>query len=74
MKVTIDRDECTSCGVCWEECPKLFEENPDDGWSQVVKAHREAGDPSKGTVPEDQWDCAREAADGCPVEIIHIQE
>lgn len=74
MKLTIEREECTSCGVCWEECPELFEENPDDGWSQVVETHRETGDPARATVPGELVDCARRAAEGCPVEIIHIQE
>lgn len=35
MEVTIDRDECISCGACYEDCPEFFEENPDDDWSQV---------------------------------------
>lgn len=74
MKVAIDREECTSCAVCWEECPELFEQNADDEWSQVVEGHREAGDPAKGNVPEELENCAQQAAEGCPVEIIHIQE
>ena len=39
MKVTIDRDEFTSCEVCWTECPEVFEENPDDGLSQIVEQY-----------------------------------
>jgi ferredoxin len=74
MKVSIDREECTSCTVCWDDCPGFFEENPDDEWSQVVSAHRIDDDPAKGVVPQDLEDCVREAADSCPVDIIHIEE
>jgi len=37
MKVTIDREECISCGVCWDECPEFFEQNDEDEWSHVWK-------------------------------------
>lgn len=71
MKVTIDRSECISCGVCWGECPDFFEENPDDHWSEVVSAFRTAGDLSQGIAPSDLEQCVRQAAEGCPVQIIH---
>jgi len=52
MKVTIDCEECTICGLCWDECPEFFEQNAEDEWSQVVKEHRigddiGVGDPRK---------------------------
>ncbi|MGA2762391.1 MAG: ferredoxin [Spirochaetia bacterium] len=31
MKVSIDRKECTSCALCWSDCPDIFEEDPKDG-------------------------------------------
>lgn len=73
MKVTIDRETCISCAVCWEECPELFEQNAEDEWSQVAEGHREVGSPAKGEVPEELEDCVLQAAEDCPVEIIHIQ-
>ena len=74
MKVTIDREECTSCTICWEECPGFFEENEDDEWSQVVAKYRDGDDPAKGEAPPELQDCVREAAESCPVEIIQIEE
>ncbi len=73
MKVRIDREECTSCALCWDECPDLFEESPDDGYSRVAKAHRSGDDPATGTVPAELEECARSAAEGCPVEVIHLE-
>ena len=73
LRVTIDRDECILCGACWVDCPEVFEESLDDGLSQIVEQYRVNGDPAIGEVPADLEDCVTEAADGCPVEIIHIK-
>ncbi len=73
MKVTIDRDECISCGACYADCPEVFEENEDDYLSQIVEEYRIDGDPATGEVPDDLKACATSAAEGCPVEIIHIE-
>jgi ferredoxin len=74
MKVTIDRNECTSCGTCWETCPAFFEENSDDHFSQVIEKFRLNGGIAEGSVPEDLEDCTKEAADLCPVQIITVEE
>jgi ferredoxin len=74
MKVTIDRDECTSCGTCWETCPSFFEENPDDSFSQVLEKFRSAGNIADGSPPSDLEACVRDAADLCPVQIITVVE
>ncbi|MFW6138508.1 MAG: ferredoxin [Spirochaetota bacterium] len=73
MKVTIDREECTSCAACWDECPEVFEENPDDGLSQIVEKHRAGGNIAEGNVPSDLEDCAQNAADSCPAECITVE-
>ncbi|MGQ9609011.1 MAG: ferredoxin [bacterium] len=62
MKVKVDRDLCTGCELCVDTCPDLFEIYEDLARAKV------------NVVPEDQEDCAREAADGCPVEAISIEE
>jgi ferredoxin len=73
MKVEIDRESCTSCAACWEECPELFEESPDDGLSSIVEEHRIGGDLAQGEVPEELEACAQNAADGCPVAVITLE-
>ena len=72
MKVRIDRDECIACATCWEVCPEVFEENLDDGLSQIVGQYRVDGGLAQGEVPESE-NCVRDAADDCPVDIIHIE-
>ncbi len=74
MKVTIDRNECTSCGTCWETCPAFFEQNPDDSFSQIMVKFRASDNPAEGSAPQDLEACVTEAADLCPVQIIRVEE
>ncbi|KPJ86745.1 MAG: ferredoxin [Spirochaetes bacterium DG_61] len=73
MKITIDREECTSCGLCWDECPGVFEENPDDGFSQIVDKYRVGENLAVGLVTGEIEECVSKAAGECPVEIIQIE-
>ena len=72
MKVKIVRDECISCGTCVDVCPGFFELNGEDNFSQVIEAYRIAGDPSNGEAPPELEERIKEAADLCPVQIIHL--
>jgi len=71
-KVTIDRESCISCASCWTECPSFFEENPDDSFSMIIEKFRTGKKINEGEVPEDITGCVQEAADLCPVQIIHV--
>jgi ferredoxin len=71
MKVKIDRTQCVSCGSCWDTCPELFEQDPEDSFSGIREKFR-TGTNAEGTVPEERESCAQEAADSCPVQIISI--
>lgn len=73
MKVIIDRMNCVSCATCWETCPELFEQNPDDSFSQIVGKYRISLNSAEGIPPEELEDCAREAADLCPATVIEIE-
>jgi len=72
MRITIDRNDCTSCELCWTTCPEVFEQNPDDLFSQIVEPYRVDGRLEEGEAPEEFAASVREAAEGCPVEIIHL--
>ncbi len=58
MKVSINAELCTGCGLCVDSCPDVFEMQDDKA---VVKA---------ADVPEGSVDCTKEATGNCPVEAI----
>ncbi len=70
--ISIDRDDCISCGSCWTICPDFFQQNPDDDFSEVVEKYRVGGDNAKGEAPPQLEELVKEAADACPVGIIHM--
>lgn len=73
VKVSIDRDDCISCGNCWTICPEFFEQNPNDDFSQVIERYRIGGNIAEGEAPHELEGLVREAADSCPVQIIHVK-
>lgn len=75
FKVLIDpRDECISDGACWALCPEVFEMNEDDGKSQITEGYRVESRIEEGSVPSNLENCIKDAADACPVQIIHVEE
>lgn len=63
MKVSIDKELCTGCGLCADTVPEVFELSDDD--IAVVKMK---------DVKDSLIDQVREAADDCPTEAIIIEE
>jgi ferredoxin len=72
VNVIIERATCVSCGSCWETCPGLFEQDPDDSFSRIIEKYRINGNSAEGTPPDALAACAQEASDLCPVQIISI--
>jgi ferredoxin len=72
VNVKITRDECISCGTCMDVCPEFFELSSEDNFSQVLEKYRIDGDLSQGTAPSELEEKIKEAADLCPVQIIHL--
>ena len=71
VKVTINEDECTACGLCYnDECPEIFEEGS-DGNSNLKKEFQRGG-IDKGEIPDDKKACAQAGAEACPVNAIVV--
>jgi len=62
MKVIVDENLCTGCGLCVDVCPEVFE-MPEA--LSIVKAVE---------ITEDIEEKVREAAESCPVEAIIVEE
>ena len=58
MRVKVDPDLCTACGLCEDTCPEVFEIG--DEVAEVIA----------NPVPKDQEDCVIDAEESCPVEAI----
>ncbi len=71
IKIDIDQEECSQCGLCYnDECPEVFEEAEEE-LSQIVKKYR-THSHLEGEVPDELEDCVRRAADICPTDAIYI--
>lgn len=51
-----------SCGLCADTCPDVFE------------LGEEKAEVIVDEVPEEQEECCREAAEGCPTDAIEIED
>jgi len=61
MKVMVEKDLCTGCGLCIDSCPEVFEMVND-----TAKAKNE-------TVPAGLEEKVKEAAQNCPTEAIKVK-
>lgn len=61
MPITVDADLCTGCGLCEETCPNIFKVS-DEGTAI----------PSNPNPEGDDLECAKRAAEECPVEAISV--
>lgn len=55
-------DECIFCGLCADLCPEIFQLGDESAFVSVE------------VIPEEMWDCCREAAEECPTGAIEIDE
>lgn len=61
MKVSVDRELCTGCGLCVDTCPDIFEL---DGETARVKVE---------IVPDAAEECVQQAAEDCPASAIKVE-
>ncbi len=56
--IKVDQEKCIGCGLCAGLCPETFQMNA-DGKSIVIK--------------DQVTDCAKDAAEQCPVSVITVK-
>ncbi len=62
-KIEQNREGCIGCGACAANCEDNWEMK-DDGKAS----------PKKTSISEEELECNMRAAQGCPVNVIHIKE
>ena len=68
FKIVHDRESCIGCGACAATCPNSWE-MANDGKSKLK------GSKAKGSnfeLEAKDLGCSKEAAEACPVNVIHI--
>jgi len=70
MKVVHEREKCIGCGSCVALCQKYWE-MAEDGKAKLrdSKKNQKTGNDE---LEVEKAECNQEAADACPVQIIHI--
>jgi ferredoxin len=66
-----DRPNCIGCGACAVVAPDFWEMN-DDGRSDIINAVHKSNGWQEKTIEEKDFEINLEAAESCPVEVIHL--
>ncbi len=69
-KIILERGKCIGCGTCAVLCP-LFFEMGDDGRVDLIGGEKNIDNVEREV---DEVSCGEEAAQGCPVQCIHIKD
>ncbi len=69
-KILHDRENCIGCAACASMCPDFWS-MADDGKSKLVNSKKVGGNEEL-EIDEKDFKCNKNAADGCPVNVIHL--
>ncbi len=72
MKVKINQEECIGCGSCMAVCGEVFEINNKN--KAIIKGTMTDENKDGSNEGETDNQCAKEAADICPVQVIEVEE
>ena len=67
----IDKQYCIGCGACAVTAPDFWEMN-DDGKSSIIGGKEKENGWQELEIDEKDFDVNKEAAESCPVEVIHL--
>lgn len=72
MKIIHEKSKCIGCGACISLCSESFEMG-DDGKANLKNSKETDKRAEKYELEVSEVGCAKEAADNCPVQCIHIE-
>ena len=72
-KMQHDRENCIGCGACAVIAPEFWEMN-DDGKSDIINGEDKPNGWQEETIGEKDFEINLEAAESCPVEVIHLTD
>ena len=73
FKIIHERPKCIACGSCAAVAPKYWEMSEKDGLADL-KGCTMNGENEERIVSDAEASINREAAEVCPVQIIHVEE
>ncbi|MFH1591484.1 MAG: ferredoxin [archaeon] len=71
FKINHNRPDCIGCAACAAVAPETWEMK-DDGKSSIIGGSTDDKEWEHMDFPEEQFEKQKEAADSCPVNVIHI--
>lgn len=71
FKIIHERKKCISCGACASICPELFEMSEKDNLATLKNSKENSSGIFE--LETDNANCAKEAANICPINIIKIE-
>jgi len=73
-KMTHDRPNCIGCNACASLSPHFWEMSDLDGKSDIIGGERLENGTEELEIEGKDYDVNMEAAEACPVNIIHLIE
>jgi ferredoxin len=72
MKIIHEKIKCIGCGACASICPDHFK-IAEDGKAHLNNSELTNEESEEYTLEVEELGCAKDAADSCPVQCIHIK-
>lgn len=71
FQIQHDRPNCIGCAACAAVAPDFWEMN-EDGKSDIIGSVKKKDETEELDIGEKDFAANKEAADSCPVNVIHI--
>jgi len=74
-KISVNKETCIACGVCWALVPDVFELDPNTGKTRIRPPYVVNDDEktSEGNIPNELIDAVKNAASSCPTGSIIVE-